>query len=76
MLAAAASVAARHGVSIANVASRFILDQPGVAGVIIGARLGEREHIDDTLRLFSLTLTDEDRSEIRRRAGHAAADSR
>jgi aryl-alcohol dehydrogenase-like predicted oxidoreductase/enamine deaminase RidA (YjgF/YER057c/UK114 family) len=64
VLKAAASVAARHGVSIANVASRFILDQPGVAGVIIGARLGEREHIDDTLRLFSLTLTDDDRSEI------------
>src|SRR5205085_7803743 len=49
----------------ANVASRFILDQPGVAGVIIGARLGEREHIDDTLRLFPLTLTDQDRAEIR-----------
>jgi enamine deaminase RidA (YjgF/YER057c/UK114 family) len=64
VLKAAAAVAARHGVSIANVASRVILDQPGVAGVIIGARLGEREHIDDTLRLFSLTLTDEDRSEI------------
>ena len=54
VLTATASVAGRHGVSIANVASRFILDQPGVAGVIIGARLGEREHIDDTLRLFSL----------------------
>jgi aryl-alcohol dehydrogenase-like predicted oxidoreductase len=65
VLQAAAAVAARHGVSIANVASRYILDQPGVAGVIIGARLGEREHIDDTLRLFSLTLTDDDRSEIR-----------
>ena len=65
VLQAAASVAARHRVSIANIASRFILDQPGVAGVIIGARLGEREHIDDTLRLFSLTLTDEDRAEIR-----------
>jgi aryl-alcohol dehydrogenase-like predicted oxidoreductase/enamine deaminase RidA (YjgF/YER057c/UK114 family) len=64
VLAAAASVAARHGVSIANVASRFILDQPGVAGVIIGARLGEREHIDDTLRMFSLTLTGEDRAEL------------
>jgi enamine deaminase RidA (YjgF/YER057c/UK114 family) len=51
-------------VSIANVASRYILDQPGVAGVIIGARLGEREHIKDTLRLFALTLTDEDREEI------------
>jgi aryl-alcohol dehydrogenase-like predicted oxidoreductase/enamine deaminase RidA (YjgF/YER057c/UK114 family) len=64
VLKAAASVAARHGVSIANVASRYILDQPGVAGVIIGARLGEREHIDDTLRLFSLVLTDEDRVEV------------
>jgi aryl-alcohol dehydrogenase-like predicted oxidoreductase/enamine deaminase RidA (YjgF/YER057c/UK114 family) len=65
VLTAIASVATRHGVSIANVASRYILDQPGVAGVIIGARLGEREHIADTLRLFSLVLTDEDRVEIR-----------
>ena len=65
VLKAVASVAARHGVSIANVASRYILDQPGVAGAIIGARLGEREHIVDTLRLFSLVLTDQDRVEIR-----------
>ena len=65
VLKAAASVAARHGVSIANVASRYVLDQPGVAGVIIGARLGEREHIEDTLRIFSLVLTDRDRVEIR-----------
>jgi enamine deaminase RidA (YjgF/YER057c/UK114 family) len=65
VLTAAAAVAARHGVSIANVASRFILDQPGVAGVIVGARLGEREHVDDTLRVFSLRLTDDDRAEIR-----------
>jgi enamine deaminase RidA (YjgF/YER057c/UK114 family) len=36
-----------------------------VAGVIVGARLGEREHIDDTLRLFSLVLTEADRAEIR-----------
>ena len=66
VLRAAASVAARHGVSIANVASRFILEQPGVAGVIIGARLGEREHIADTLRLFSFSLTNADRGELRR----------
>lgn len=64
VLRAAASVAARHHVSIANVASRFILEQPGVAGVIIGARLGEREHIDDTLRLFSLSLSAADRTEL------------
>lgn len=65
VLKATAAVAARHGVSMANVASRFILDQPGVAGVIIGARLGERQHIDDTLRLFALALSDDDRREIR-----------
>ncbi len=64
VLVAAAAVAERHEVSIANVASRFILDQPSVAAVVIGARLGEREHIDDTLRLFALALTDADRSEI------------
>ena len=64
VLGAAAEVAARHGVSMANVASRYILEQPGVAGVIIGARLGEREHIADTLKLFSFALTDEDRATL------------
>lgn len=65
VLAAAKVVATRHGVSIANIATRYILDQPGVAGVIVGARLGERAHIDDTLRLFSCSLSDEDRADIR-----------
>ncbi len=64
VLGAAAEVASRHGVSIANVASRYILEQPGVAGVIIGARLGEREHIADTLRVFTFHLTDQDRATL------------
>ncbi|HUG96302.1 MAG TPA: aldo/keto reductase, partial [Nitrososphaera sp.] len=34
------AIAKKHGVSIANVAARYILDKPAVAGVIIGARLG------------------------------------
>ncbi len=53
VLAATKRVADRHGVSIANIATRCILDHPGVAGVIVGARLGERAHIEDTVRLFS-----------------------
>ncbi len=64
VLAAAARVAARHGVSVANVATRWVLDQPRVAGVIIGARLGEREHRADTVRLFDFILTEEDRAEL------------
>jgi aryl-alcohol dehydrogenase-like predicted oxidoreductase/enamine deaminase RidA (YjgF/YER057c/UK114 family) len=50
------TVAKKHGVSIANVASRFILEHEAVGGVIIGARLGESSHIDETLNLFSFSL--------------------
>jgi aryl-alcohol dehydrogenase-like predicted oxidoreductase/enamine deaminase RidA (YjgF/YER057c/UK114 family) len=64
VLTAAARVASRHNASIAAVASRYILDQPGVAGVIVGARLGERAHVDDTCRIFQLRLTDADRAAI------------
>lgn len=64
LLATVAAIARRHGVSIANVAARYVLEQPEVAGVIIGARLTEREHIADTLRLFDLALTDEDYAQL------------
>ena len=61
---AALLVARRHGVSIANVATRWVLEQPAVAGVIVGARLGEREHRADNLRLFGFALDDADRAAI------------
>jgi len=70
VLVAASRVAQRHGVSIANVASRWVLDHPAVGGVIIGARLGERQHIDDTVRLFEFTLTAEDRTELAEATAH------
>lgn len=70
LLAAAAKVADRHGVSIANVATRWVLEQPHVAGVIIGARLGERAHIADNARLFGFTLDEDDRAVLE--AGFAA----
>lgn len=60
LLDSVATVAAKHGASIANVASRYVLDTPGVGGVIIGARLGQSEHVDDTLRLFDLNLDADD----------------
>lgn len=58
-------VAKRHSVSIANVVSRYILDQPAVGGVIIGARLGKSEHIKENLRLFEFSLDEKSKSEIR-----------
>jgi aryl-alcohol dehydrogenase-like predicted oxidoreductase len=64
LLAALDEIARKHGVSIANVAARYILDQPAVAGVILGVRLGRSEHIGDNARAFSLRLDAGDLSRI------------
>lgn len=64
LLDALKAIADKHHVSIANVAVRYILDRPAVAGVIVGTRLGVAEHIQDTAKLFSLTLDPDDRSKI------------
>ena len=58
-------IAKKHDTSIANVATRFVLDRPEVAGVIIGARLGITNHISDNLRVFSLKLDNDDYEKIR-----------
>ena len=50
------TIAKKHEVSIANIASRFIMENEAVGGVIIGARLGENAHIDETLKLFEFSL--------------------
>ena len=60
LLRAVHRIAEKHGVSIAAVASRWVLDQPGVAGVIIGARLGQSAHATDTARIFAFTLDADD----------------
>ena len=57
-------ISQKHNCSIANIATRFILDKPQVAGVIIGARLGITEHIEDNNRVFSLKLDQDDISLI------------
>ena len=64
VLRAARRVADRHGVSIANVAVRHVLEQPAVAGVIVGARPGERTHLEDNRRLFDFPLDDGSRQEL------------
>lgn len=58
------TVANKHGVSIPTVAVRFILDQPAVAGSMIGVRLGLSQHIKDANAVFSLVLDEEDISNI------------
>ena len=62
VLAAAQAIGRRHGVSLSNVATRWVLEQPAVAAAIVGARLGESEHRADNLQVFGFALDDEDRA--------------
>ncbi|MCC6945720.1 MAG: aldo/keto reductase [Thermomicrobiales bacterium] len=55
-------IAVKHGVRIANVASRFMLDQRQVGTINIGAR--NADHLRDNLRTFSFALDADDRRAI------------
>ena len=73
VLRAARAVAGRLGVSVANVAARYVLEQPCVAGVIVGARPGGRSHLEDNLRLFDFSLDAETLAELDRAAARLDA---
>ena len=64
LLSVVCRIAERQDVSMANVACRYILEQPAVGGIIIGAQLGKSEHIEDNLRLFQFSLENRSLSEI------------
>ena len=64
LLAVLYAIAKKHNVSIANVATRYILDKPAVAGVIIGVRLSIAEHKSDNARVFAIQLDKEDQEKI------------
>jgi aryl-alcohol dehydrogenase-like predicted oxidoreductase len=57
-------IADRHAVSIANVATRYILDKPRVAGVIVGIRLGLSDHREENAHVFGLQLDAQDLEQI------------
>ena len=64
ILSAAGQIAAKHGVSISNVASRWVLEHDAVAATIVGARIGENEHRGDNLKVFSFALDDADHAAL------------
>jgi aryl-alcohol dehydrogenase-like predicted oxidoreductase/enamine deaminase RidA (YjgF/YER057c/UK114 family) len=73
LLTALKHTADAHEVSMANVASRFILEQPAVGSVIIGARLGESEHIENNRALLGFTPKEEDWDSIRKATNELVA---
>eukprot|EP00271_Cylindrocystis_brebissonii_P015867 TRINITY_DN38915_c0_g1_i1.p1 TRINITY_DN38915_c0_g1~~TRINITY_DN38915_c0_g1_i1.p1 ORF type:complete len:510 (+),score=52.55 TRINITY_DN38915_c0_g1_i1:464-1993(+) len=59
------SIADKHQTSVANVSTRWVLQQPAVAAVIVGAR--NARHVDDHRRLFKFSLDDADLEAIAER---------
>lgn len=58
LLTGLAEVAQRHGVSPSNVAVRWLLERPQVAGVMVGSRTAA--HLTENLRVFDFCLDEED----------------
>ena len=56
LLAVLQEIAAAKRASIANVAVKYVLDHPAVAGAILGVRLGASDHLADNARVFEITL--------------------
>lgn len=57
-------IAQKYKVNIANIATRYILDKPAVAGVIIGARLGIVDHRSSNMKTFDFSLDKSDYDDI------------
>jgi len=62
LLSTLRTIADRHGVDIATVASAAMLERPGVAAVIVGAR--NRKHLAANLAIADLAFSDTDRTEL------------
>jgi aryl-alcohol dehydrogenase-like predicted oxidoreductase len=60
LLSTLKKIAQKYNVSIANVATRYILAKSAVAGVIIGVRLGIVDHRNNNAQVFSFRLDKSD----------------
>jgi aryl-alcohol dehydrogenase-like predicted oxidoreductase len=54
-------------ITISDVAMRWVLQQPGVGGVIVGARLGHTmmSHVEENQRVFIFELDEQDKAALR-----------
>lgn len=68
VLEALSSVARKYGegISLTNVASRWVLQQPAVGAVIVGSRLGVSSHALENLNVFRFKLDEDDMAAIDR----------
>ena len=70
LLAALETIAARHGATLANIATRWVLDRAGVGAIIAGAR--NAAHLAENLKLAELRLSAIDEALLSEIVGRAA----
>jgi diketogulonate reductase-like aldo/keto reductase len=68
LLETLSSVASKHGegISLTNIASRWVLQQPAVGAIIVGNRLGMSNHAVENLNVFRFILDKDDMATINR----------
>lgn len=66
-------IAEKYGVSISNVATKYILSSPGVTGAIVGVR--NSRHVEANTQIFNFELTEADITMIREFLGQFPAPS-
>lgn len=64
LLSILSRIGSRYGVSITSVAVRWVLEHDYVGAVIVGARMGTSEHVEDNLKVFSFRLDSDDMAQI------------
>ena len=58
------NIGKQYNVSISQVGIKYILDKPSVGGVIIGCHLGKTQYINETIGVFNIKLTKQDKIKI------------
>ncbi|OZJ03175.1 hypothetical protein BZG36_04071 [Bifiguratus adelaidae] len=64
MLKTLETIAHSHNCSIANIAIRYVLQQPHVASVIVGARLGVSSHVEENWKSLDVVILPEEMQRI------------
>ncbi|PVH74313.1 Aldo/keto reductase [Cadophora sp. DSE1049] len=66
LLSTLSAIGKKYNTSISTTAVRWILDHDYVGAVIVGARMGISEHVDENLEVFNFKLDGEDQAGIQR----------
>jgi diketogulonate reductase-like aldo/keto reductase len=66
LLSTLSTIGKKHKISISVIAVKWVLQHEYVGAVIVGARMGISEHVEENLKTFDFELHEEDLEMIKR----------